>query len=49
MAQRVTNPPSIREDAGSIPGLALWVEASIAGSCSIDQTQLGSSVAVAMV
>ena len=27
MAQRVTNPISIHEDAGSIPALAWWVKA----------------------
>ena len=26
VAQGVTNPPSIHEDAGSIPGLAQWAK-----------------------
>ena len=35
VAQKVTNPTSIHEDAGSIPGLTQWQESGVAVSCSV--------------
>ena len=48
MAQQVMNPRSIREDAGSTPGLNQWVKDAACHElwCEL-QTQLRSAVAVA--
>lgn len=44
MVQRVKNPTSIHDDAGSIPGLAKWVELQHSL-----QMQFRSAIAVAVM
>ena len=50
MAQLVKNPTSIREDAGSVSDLSLWVKGfSVAVSSGVGSRQLRSYIAVAVV
>ena len=48
MTQRLTNPTSIHEDVGSIPGLIQWIRHCCRELWCRSQTQLGSGVAVSV-